>query len=101
MRRGRVSFARAWPIALRAVTWKNGPDRASWYAVLVGLAPAFEAAYERKAAPAVESLAKLDADDFPDPRLDSYRHVSSSIGGTGHRAAATRNDVAPVGVGMA
>ena len=67
LRRGGVAFERAWPVALRAVKWKNGPDRTAWYGVLAGLAPAFQAAYERKAAPAVESLAKLDSGDFPDP----------------------------------
>jgi hypothetical protein len=99
LRRGGVAFERAWPVALRAVQWQNGPHRVEWFAVLSGLAPAFEAAYERKAAPAVESLAKLDAGDFPDPRIEGYRHQTR--GHVGARAPTTRNDVAPVVVGVA
>jgi len=99
MKLGRLAFDRAWPIALRNIVWGCGPERAAWYAVLVGSRAAFEAAYadEAPASPAA-ALAGLDA-DFPDPHLDGYRHQTR--GRVGARTPATRDGPAPVGVGAA
>ena len=61
MKRGRVGFERAWEVALRNIVWGCGPERAAWYAVLLGTRAVFEAAYadEAPASPAA-ALAGLD-----------------------------------------
>jgi len=60
MKRGRVGFDRAWPIALRNIVWGNGAQRAEWHAVLVGSRAAFEAAYVDAPASPAAALAGLD-----------------------------------------
>jgi hypothetical protein len=60
MKAGRVSFDRAWEIGLRNVVWGCGPERAAWYAVLLGTRPAFEAAYVDAPASPAAALAGLD-----------------------------------------
>ena len=60
MKRGRVGFERAWEVALRNIVWGCGPERAAWYAVLIGSRAAFEAAYVDAPASPAAALAGLD-----------------------------------------